>query len=103
MADAVQYAINDSRRVPNLVLTAHVHNYQRFERSLVKSSHTPFLVVGHGGYLKFHTLTAKPGTTDPATGAKLVAANDLQHGYAILTVTSKTVSGTMHLVADAKR
>jgi acid phosphatase type 7 len=103
MADAVQHAINDSRRVPNLVLTAHVHNYQRFERSLVKSSHTPFLVVGHGGYFNLHTLTAKPGTTDPATGAKLVAANDLQHGYAILTVTSKTVSGTMHLVADAKR
>lgn len=103
MADAVQHAINDSRRVPNLVLTAHVHNYQRFERSLVKSSHTPFLVVGHGGYYNLHNLTAKPGTTDSATGAKLVAANDLQHGYLTLTVTGKTISGTMHLVADAKR
>src|SRR5205807_9499259 len=29
MADAVQHAINDSRRVPNIILTAHVHNYQR--------------------------------------------------------------------------
>lgn len=32
MADVVQHAINDSRRVPNMVLTAHVHNYQRIER-----------------------------------------------------------------------
>jgi len=34
MADAVQQAINDSRRVPNAVFTGHVHDYQRFERSL---------------------------------------------------------------------
>lgn len=31
MADYLQHAINDARRVPNLVLAAHVH-YQRIER-----------------------------------------------------------------------
>jgi len=102
MADAVQHAINDSRRVPNLVLTAHVHNYQRFERSLVKSSKTPFLVIGHGGYYNLHNLTAQPGTTDAATGATLIAANDQQHGYSILTVDAETITGTMNLVADNK-
>ncbi len=102
MADAVQHAINDSRRVPNLVLTAHVHNYQRFERSLVKSSKTPFLVIGNGGYYNLHNLTAQPGTTDADTGATLVAANDQQHGYSILTVDAETISGTVNLVADSK-
>jgi acid phosphatase type 7 len=101
MADAVQQAINDSRRVPNMVLTGHVHNYQRFERNLVKGSPTPFFVIGHGGYYNLHNLTAPPGTTDSATGATLVAANDQQHGYSILTVDSKTISGTMNLVADS--
>jgi 3',5'-cyclic AMP phosphodiesterase CpdA len=103
MADVVQHAINDSRRVPNMVLTAHVHNYQRFERSLVKGSPTPFLVVGHGGYYHLHNLTAQPGATDADTGATMVAGDDLQHGYAVLTVDADTISGTMNLVADLKR
>ncbi|HEY1731553.1 MAG TPA: metallophosphoesterase, partial [Terriglobales bacterium] len=100
MADAVQHAINDSRRVPNMVLTGHVHDYQRFERTLVRSSPTPFFVIGHGGYYNLHTLTAQPGTTDSATGATLIAANDQQHGYSIFTVDADTISGTMNLVAD---
>lgn len=102
MADALQQAINDSRRVPNMVLTGHVHDYQRFERKLVSSSPTPFLVIGHGGYYNLHALTAQPGTTDSDTGATLVAGNDQQHGYSILTVDANTVSGTMNLVADTK-
>jgi hypothetical protein len=54
MADAVQHAINDTRRVPNMVLTAHVHNYQRIERGIVAGTQTPFLVVGNGGYFHLH-------------------------------------------------
>ena len=103
MADAVQHAINDSRRLPNAVFTAHVHNYQRFERSLVDGSVTPFFVIGHGGYYHLHGLTAKPKTTDPNTNATLVAANDTQHGYATFTVDAETISGTMSLAEDAKR
>ena len=102
MADAVQHAINDSRRVPNMVLTAHVHNYQRFEKTLVSSSPTPFMVIGHGGYYNLHGLTAPPGTTDSDTGATLVAGNDKQHGYAIFSVDGETISGTMNLVSDLK-
>ena len=103
MADVVQHAINDSRRVPNAVFTAHVHDYQRFERTLVEQSPTPFFVIGHGGYYNLHGLTAAPGTTDPNTQAKLVAGNDTQHGYATFTVDAKTITGTMSLVEDLKR
>jgi hypothetical protein len=99
MADAVQHAINDSRRVPNMVLAAHVHNYQRIERSLFRGSTTPFLVVGHGGYPHLHNLNAAQGAVDAATGAKLVAANDKQHGYATITVDAHNVSGTMSTIA----
>ncbi|MGC2111555.1 MAG: metallophosphoesterase [Candidatus Korobacteraceae bacterium] len=102
MADAVQHAINDSRRVPNMVFTAHVHNYQRFERDLVSDSATPFLVIGHGGYYNLHSLTASPGTTDPDTQATLVAGKDKQHGYSIITVDAENISGTMNLVEDTK-
>ena len=72
MADVVQHAINDSRRVPNVVLTAHVHNYQRIERSILRRSVTPFLVAGHGGYWHMHHIETPDGSTDRETGAKLV-------------------------------
>jgi hypothetical protein len=103
MADAVQHAINDSRRVPNMVLTAHVHNYQRIERVLFGKTSVPFMVIGHGGYYHLHGLTAQPGDKDPTNGAHLIAADDKQHGYATLTVDTKHVTITMNLVEDPKR
>ena len=99
MADAVQHAINDSRRVPNMVLTAHVHNYQRIEKELVKSGPTPFLVVGGGGYYHMHDMNADPGVSDLDTGAKLMASEYKRHAYVILTADNKTISGTL-ITAD---
>ena len=69
MADVLQHAINDSPRIPNLVLTGHVHNYQRIEKEILKGKPTPFVVAGNGGYFNLHRLTAKNGTTDQFTGA----------------------------------
>ena len=122
MADAVQQAINDSRRVPNMVLSAHVHNYQLIERDILDppestpalaekkhqakplpsagSSVTPFLVCGHGGYFHLHGMNAAAGVTDPATGAHLVFEEHLHHGYMTLTVDEQTISGTMTTVAS---
>ncbi|HLH05521.1 MAG TPA: metallophosphoesterase [Bryobacteraceae bacterium] len=101
MADAVQLAINDSRRLPNLVLTGHVHNYQRVEKVLTGASPTPFLVAGLGGYYNLHKLNASPGTTDSTTGAKLIAADDQHWGYVTLTVDAKTISGIATTVPNS--
>ena len=76
MGQALSTAINDSLRVPNMVLTAHVHDYQRIERNLVKGTATPFIVSGNGGYYNLHKIGSPVGTTDPATQAKLVAGYD---------------------------
>ncbi len=100
MADAVQQAINDSRRVPNLVLTAHVHNYQRIEHPISGSGKTPFIVAGLGGYYNLHSLNASPGTTDPATNASLIAADDKHWGYLTLTADAQNISGKVTLVAN---
>jgi hypothetical protein len=95
MADALQQAINDTKRVPNIVFAGHVHDYQRIERKLVGNTPTPFIVAGHGGYYNLHGLTTKNGQTDSATGARLIASDDKRHGYVTLTVTADTISGTM--------
>jgi acid phosphatase type 7 len=101
MADAVQQAINDSRRVPNIVLTAHVHNYQRVERPVISGSVTPFFVVGLGGYYNLHKLNSAPGTTDSTTEAKLIAADDKHWGYMTLTIDARNISGTVTLAPNA--
>jgi hypothetical protein len=91
MADVLQHAINDSRRVPNMVLTAHVHNYQRIERSITGETATPFIVAGNGGYYHLHNLNAVDGTEDDATGARLVTGVK-SHGYVTLSVDSEKIS-----------
>jgi acid phosphatase type 7 len=91
MADVVQHAINDSRRVPNMVLAAHVHNYQRIERSITGDTATPFIVAGNGGYYHLHNLNAADGAKDAATGAKLVSGVR-SHGYVTLSVDAEKIS-----------
>jgi hypothetical protein len=100
MADVVQHAINDSRRLPNMVLTAHVHDYQRVERKLISGAATPFMVVGHGGYYHLHGLQSAPGTVDKETGAQLVFGDATHHGYATLAVDAKHITGTMSTVEN---
>lgn len=100
MADAVQHAINDSRRVPNMVLTGHVHNYQRIERKIADKSATPFLVAGAGGYFHLHGMTADTGHVDHDLGAKLMFHDQYHHSYVTLTVDDKTISGVMTPLAD---
>jgi hypothetical protein len=97
MADVVQHAINDSRRVPNLVLAAHVHNFQRIEREIVSGEVTPFIVAGNGGYYHLHNLSrgVQNGTADDQTGAKLVASDDKRHGYLTLNVDNQHIAGVM--------
>lgn len=100
MADVLEKAINDSLRVPNMVLTAHVHNYQRIEREIAKGIKTPFLVAGHGGYYHRHNLTADNGHVDHDLGAHLIFGDDKHHGYVTLFVDDKNISGLMTPIAE---
>jgi hypothetical protein len=99
MADVLQHAINDSRRVPNMVLTAHVHNYQRIERGIIQATPTPFLVAGAGGYFHLHGMNANDGATDHETGATLVKSDRKNHGYLTLAIDAEKISGRMTAVS----
>jgi acid phosphatase type 7 len=82
-------------RVPDLVLTGHVHNYQRFTGTLAGKS-VPFIVAGAGGYnLRLHTLSkafheAKLPIEMTGSDGRLESFCDSQHGYLRITInTSK--------------
>ena len=101
MANVLDQAINDSQRVPNMVLTAHVHNYQRIEQTVAGGITIPFIVCGNGGYYNLHKLNAAPGNSDPDNNAKLIAADDQNHGYMTLTVDAHNISGAVTSVNDS--
>jgi acid phosphatase type 7 len=92
MALEVEQAINESRRVPNVILTAHVHNYQRIEVE-TGGIRLPFLVIGNGGYWHLHRLSVNVGHRDHETGAMLVAGTDDRHGFATLDIGPRFLNG----------
>lgn len=49
MLDKLDSAFKDSRRLPDAVLSGHVHNMQMFSRKS-KSKTIPYIICGNGGY-----------------------------------------------------
>jgi hypothetical protein len=93
MADVLENAIRDTGRVPNLVLTGHVHDYQRIEQTIAKDGPTPFIVTGNGGYHNLHAVKVSPGNKAQDSGAVLKYVADKSWGFMTLTIDKKTISG----------
>ena len=93
MADVLENAIRDTGRVPNLVLSGHVHDYQRIEQEIAPDGVTPFIVCGNGGYHNLHKIHSKPGDKAPDTGAVLKYGQDKKWGFLTLTIDDKTITG----------
>jgi acid phosphatase type 7 len=86
-------------RTANLVLSGHVHNYQRFTVPENGGSLT-YVVAGAGGYPNLHSMAhvdgAPPplGWVDPGTGATLASYNqEHRHGFLRLTVSASQING----------
>lgn len=62
MARVLNDAVQRAGRRPSLVLSGHVHNYQRFTVTDA-AGETPFLVAGNGGYHNLHRML-RPGGAD---------------------------------------
>ena len=93
MADVLENAIRDTGRVPNLVLSGHVHDYQRIEQTVAPDGPTPFIVTGNGGYHNLHAVHSAPGDKSPDTGAVLKYAAAKSWGFITLTIDKKWISG----------
>ena len=92
-------AFTASGRTPDLVLTGHVHNYQRFTIPTGAKTLT-YIVAGAGGYPNLHTMAHVNGApppipwTDQGTGATLASYNqEMRHGFLRLTVTKTEIAG----------
>jgi Calcineurin-like phosphoesterase len=112
MGDVLDEAFHTSGRLPELVLSGHVHNYQRFTRTLPgSSSKVPYVVIGNGGYHNLHRLA--PGATPGAElmdGVVFEAGDDSHWGFLSLTsdggrlrceYNSVAKNGTTRLAVDS--
>ncbi len=97
MGNLLADAISVSKRVPDLVLTAHVHNYQRFT-DVISGRQVPVIVAGAGGYWHQHRIMRDPKTHGPMkvpysvdSHTTLESYCDDHHGYLRLIASPKSI------------
>ncbi len=99
MLQQLEQAIASSRRVPDAVLSGHVHNYQRFIRS-INGRDVPFIVAGAGGFWKLSSMqNDAQGNPLPTPyqftdlGVTLECYCDNRYGYLLMEVAPDTLKG----------
>ncbi len=84
----IDQAVEASGRMPDLVLSGHIHNYQRFTRQLQNGWEVPYIVAGGGGYWHLHYMAKQPDGSDiqvpytvPNSDVTLEGYQDRRHGF----------------------
>jgi hypothetical protein len=85
-------------RYPHLILSGHVHNYQRFT-NVVQNKQIPCVVAGAGGYTKLGTLHKVNGKDPTAPlplggGLTLEQYDQTEFGFLRLEVSKTAIVGT---------
>jgi predicted phosphodiesterase len=99
VAEALESAFTTSGRYPDVILSGHEHNYQRFTRKL-NGREIPYLVIGAGGQAGY-TLPTLNRSLKPPKGVKLRYADDDRPGFMTLTVNREKVVGRYYVVPEA--
>jgi hypothetical protein len=97
---ALDRVIQATKRIPTIVLSGHVHSYQRFGRRVETNRTIPYIVAGAGGYANSPKLLHKiesneegqPLPADYQTtrpDLKLMAYNDQEPGFLRITIDNK--------------
>lgn len=93
MGEVLDQAFDASKRTPDLVLSGHVHDYQRFSRRRGEKT-IPYVVIGNSGYHNLHVF-AKDATEkeEIGDGVTFVKGDDEEFGFLKLTVSKGKISG----------
>ncbi len=107
MKELIESAAKQAGRHPEMVVAGHVHNYQRFTKTMPDGAQVPYLVTGAGGYYHLHSMMKVKGESmvtpvvfkdkdgDPAT---LESYSADHHGFMRLEVTDRLVTGRYYEV-----
>lgn len=94
MEQFLDAAFKESNVLPDIVFSAHVHNYQRFTKK-INEKEIPYIVAGSGGYWHLHNInTSKIKVTAPGpTPFNNVIINSYcedRHGFLYVSVDMKS-------------
>jgi predicted phosphodiesterase len=89
---------------PDIVLSGHVHNYQRFTRALPNGDKLPYIVAGGGGYWNLHKVGTKANPVPVPNssffpGITLETFCDDRFGFLTITI-EKSAAGARTLKGD---
>jgi acid phosphatase type 7 len=109
MLSTLDSAFKDADRYPDLILSGHVHNYQRYTRR-VAGRDLPYVVAGGGGYFNIYKMQSNPDGSPlkvPMSMAEpgLTLENywDDSHGYMKMRFESGKIVGEYYAVAEANQ
>ena len=107
MKELIETAIEQSGRHPEMILSGHVHDYQRLTKQQTDGTQVPYLIAGNGGYHNLHGIMKVDGEkmiapvvfddkdNDPVTLEKYC---DDHWGFVRLEVTDQLVTGRFYQV-----
>jgi acid phosphatase type 7 len=107
MKHVIETAATAANRHPDMVIAGHVHNYQRFTKTMSDGSQVPYLVTGAGGYYNLHHVMKvngqnmiTPVTFNDAEGDPVILERycDDHHGFMNLQFTDTLITGRYYSV-----
>lgn len=102
-------AFRQCNRLPDIVFSGHIHNYQRFTRELDigdKKHEIPYLVVGTGGHWKLHPMQKHNNGSRISVPFKLQDMDDVvlekycDDRYGFLRVRPKKLTGKFYSITS---
>lgn len=112
MQAIIDGAIRESKVLPDIVFSGHVHNYQRFNKHYPGGKTIPFIVAGNGGYADLHPI-ADPDDKDFSDDSCLLDDVELQnycddaHGFLKISLTKNagklTLSGGFYAIDNINK
>ncbi len=101
IGDALDAAFSASGRTPDLVLSGHVHDYQRFVRT-TNGKQLPYIVIGNSGYHNLHRLAQDAAAGQQVDNEVTFEFGDDKHwGFLELTADGKTIQGSYTAIDKA--
>jgi Icc-related predicted phosphoesterase len=102
MQEALDRAFQQSERTPDLILSGHVHDYQRFTRAN-GDKQVPYIVSGNGGYHNLHKLPKDAAQGEEvAEGVTFEYGDDIRYGFLKLTIKGRVGEGEYFAVTPGE-
>jgi hypothetical protein len=106
MLELLDNSFDKTGIIPDAVLTAHVHNYQRFTRTHSEGKIVPYIVAGAGGYWHLHWMQKE--ITEMSLPEKVPDRNDVilekfcddHHGFLRIQVTPDRMIGEYYVAPN---